>query len=102
MKTMMTIQLRTFDVSIKDHRTGEQRKDSIVLTKAQLQAAQMVGQSSKELIERLYNRRGYGVQDIGSAEKREVCLNLEELARQYAEHQDAKAKWEYLYGGGVD
>jgi len=102
MKTTMTIQLRTFDVRIKDHRTGEQRKDLIVLTKAQLQAAQLVGQSSKELIERLYNRQGYGVQDIGSAKRQEVCLNLEELARQYAEHQDAKAKWEYLYGGGVD
>lgn len=102
MKTTMTIQLRTFDVSIKDHRTGEQRKDLIVLTKAQLQAAQLVGQSSKELIERLYNRQGYGVQDIGRAKKQEVCLDLEEMVRQYSEHQDAKAKWEYLYGGGVD
>ena len=81
-----------------DHPT----EDLIVLTKAQLQAAQLVGQSSKELIERLYNRQGYGVQDIGRAKKQEVCLDLEEMVRQYSEHQDAKAKWEYLYGGGVD
>lgn len=90
MKTTLTIQLRVFDVHIKDHRTEEERKDTIVLTKQQLQAAQLVGQSSKELIERLYNRQGYGVQDIGSAEKQEVRLNLEELAKQHNFHQAAR------------
>lgn len=29
-------------------------------------------------------------------------INLEELVKQYQEHQDAKAKWNYLYGGGAE
>lgn len=82
MKTTLTIQLRAFDVRIKDHRTGEQNKDTIVLTKAQLQAAQMVGQSSNELIERLYNRQGYGVQDIGTPVKKEIMVDLMNLYRE--------------------
>jgi len=61
MKTYQTIQLRAFDVHIRDERTREERKDIVVLTKQQLQAAQIVGQSSRELIYRLCRAQGYGV-----------------------------------------
>ena len=79
MRTYEKIQLRAFDVRIKDNRTGEEREDVIVLSKPQLQAAQVVGQSSKELIYRAYNRAGYAVLDIGKARKAEAALDLEGL-----------------------
>ncbi len=77
MTVYQNIQLRRFTVQIRDNRTGEVRQDAIVLSKQQLQAAQTVGQSSKELIFRLYNREGYTVLDIGRPEKREISLDLE-------------------------
>lgn len=77
MTTHQNIHLRRFTVQIKDERTGETRQDTIVLSKQQLQAAQLCGQSSKELICRYYNREGFTVLDIGKAEKRTIPLDLE-------------------------
>lgn len=79
MKTTLTIQLRIFGVRIRDERTGEVRKDKITFTKQQLQAAQVVGESSTNLIRKAYDRVGYRVLDTIWAEKREVVLDLEEL-----------------------
>ena len=81
MKTTMTIYLRAFTVRIQDRRTGETSEDVIVFDKAQLQAAQIVGQSSKELICRAYNAEGYKVLDIGKADKQEIKLDLYGLYR---------------------
>lgn len=81
MKTELTIQARAFPVTIGDERTKEVRKDVLVLTKEQLQAAQLVGQSSKDLIRRIYNKRGYMVGEIGKPVKQTITLNLEELCR---------------------
>ena len=81
MKTELSIQVRAFPVVVEDQRTGKRTGDSIVLTKEQLQAAQLVGQSSKELIYRLYNRQGFKVLEIGSPAKRESIVNLEELSQ---------------------
>ena len=61
MKTTATMYLRAFTVRIQDQRTGETSEDVIVFDKAQLQAAQVIGQSSKELIFRAYNETGYTV-----------------------------------------
>lgn len=77
MKTTMKITLRALPVKIQDTRTGKTTEDKIVLTKEQLHAADLVGQSSKELITRLYNREGYKVLEIGKAEKQSGELNLE-------------------------
>ena len=79
MKTFYSVHLRAFDVRVKDERTGEVKEDVIVLTKQQLQAAQIVGQSSKELISRTYNREGFTVLDIGKARKVTTTLDLEGL-----------------------
>ena len=79
MRTYYSIQLRRFDVRIQDNRTGEITEDTIVLTKHQLTAAQVVNQSSRELIHRAYNRAGYAVLDIGKATKCEAQLDLEGL-----------------------
>lgn len=56
MKTTMKITLRAFPVKIQDTRTGKTTEDKIILTKEQLHAADLVGQSSKELEERLAER----------------------------------------------
>ena len=79
MMTYQTIHLRRFTVQIRDERTGETRQDAIVLSKEQLQAAQLCGQSSKELIYRRFNRAGFTVLDIGKAEKRTIQLDLESV-----------------------
>lgn len=81
MKTNTTIYVRAFAVKVHDRLTDEITQDTVVLTKEQLQAAQLVGQSSKELIARICGRAGYDVVEIGKAEKREMLLNLEELYR---------------------
>lgn len=76
MKNEITIQARTFPVTVRDQRTGEQREDILSLDKRQLQAAQLVGQSSKELIHRIYNRQGFYVLNIGKPIKREIRVDL--------------------------
>lgn len=81
MKTELSIQVRAFPVVVEDQRNGERAGDTIVLTKEQLQAAQLVGQSSKELIYRIYNRQGFKVLEIGSPAKRGIIVNLGELYR---------------------
>lgn len=79
MKSFYTIHVRAFPVLLRDERTGEEREDTVVLTKQQLQAAQIVGQSSKELIFRICNAQGYRVLDIGKADKQEITLRLDGL-----------------------
>ena len=76
MRNEITIQVRAFPVLIEDARTGERSSDMLVLSKEQLQAAQLVGQSSKELIYRMYNRRGYKVLEIGKPDKHGLALDL--------------------------
>ena len=79
MKTNFTIQTRAFPVQIKDLRTGEEKADLIVLDLATLQMTQEMGESSKELIYRTYNRQGFKVLEIGKAIKRTIVLDLKEL-----------------------
>ena len=80
MKTFENIPIRIFPVRIQDKRSGSEIDDEIVLTKATLLAAQLVGESSKELIHRAYNREGYSVLEIGKARKMTVTVDLEEAA----------------------
>ena len=76
MKNEIAIQVRTFPVTIRDQRTGERKDDLLTLDKRQLQAAQLVGQSSKELIHRIYNRQGFYVLNVGKPIKREIHVDL--------------------------
>ena len=76
MNNQIVISTRTFSVSLRDERTGAVSMDTVVLTKGQLRAAQVVGQSSKELICRIFNREGYRVLDIGKAVKRNIPVDL--------------------------
>ena len=79
MRTVLTIEARRFPVTVKDAVSGEIGSDTVILSKEQLQAAQLVGQSSKELICRLYQRQGFRVLDIGKAEKRPLKVELSSL-----------------------
>lgn len=79
MKTFQAIYLRQFSVRIRDNRTGEKSEDTIVLSKDVLRAAQIVGQSSTELIVRAYSKEGFTVLDVGPARKAEAVLDLEGL-----------------------
>lgn len=86
----ITIETRRFPVTLRDERTGEITQDHIILDKRCLQAAQMVGQSSKELIQRFYNRQGFRVLEIGTPERRSLDLSLEDLW----ELRDGLNRWE--------
>lgn len=81
MKSEMAIYLRRFPVLAFDHRMGAKENITVTVSKEQLRAAQVVGQSSKELIEYLCDRQGYTVLEIGAPDKLAVTLDLEELAR---------------------
>lgn len=74
-----SIQVRRFPVLLRDERTGEERQDAIILTKEHLRAAQLLGQSSTELIHSAYSKEGFKVLKIEAPEKREIRLNLQEL-----------------------
>lgn len=90
MKTTLAIQVRAFPVTLEDKITTDAIQDTIVLTKSQLQAAQLVGQSSKELIQRICSREGFQVLEIGKAERRENSLNLEDLYKLHSVAQVGK------------
>ena len=79
MKTNISIEARRFPVTLRDERTGEIIQSSIILDKQRLQAAQLVGQSSKELIHRFYNHQGFRLLEIGTPERRSLNLSLEDL-----------------------
>lgn len=102
MTNQINLTLRQFPVVAHDHRTGKEEAITVTVTRDQLRAAGVVGQSSKELIERLCEKQGYTVIEIGQPDKHNITLNLEELVKQYEEHQEERAKWNYLYGGGAD
>ena len=80
MQNIINIQARTFPVTIRDQRTGEERPDVITLSKEQLQAAYTVGESNVEVICRIYNRLKFDVLKIGNAAKREVKIDLTALS----------------------
>lgn len=75
----ITIEARRFPVMLRDERTDEITQNRIILDKQRLQAAQLVGQSSKELIQRFYNRQGFRVLEIGTPERRTLTLSLDDL-----------------------
>lgn len=83
MKTDFTLNVRAFPVKVFDHRSNSERVETVVLTKEHLQASQIVGQSSKELIQRLCAREGFSVLGIGTPEKKSISLNLDELFNLY-------------------
>ena len=87
MKNKITITVRNFPVLAHDHRTGREEKITVPVTREQLRASQLVGQSSRELIQRLYIRQGCTVLGIGKPEKRAVSVRLDRLYREDLERE---------------
>ena len=80
MKSVIMMEVRRFPVLVvKQQENQEPYARHIVLTKNQLQAAQVIGQSSKEVISRICKKQGYKVLEIGKAEKRTVTIDLDFL-----------------------
>ena len=82
MKNELVLNLRQFPVVAHDHRTGNEKVVAVNVTKDQLRAAQLVSQSSKELIERLCDRQGYTVMGIGKPFKVAVTVDLDKLVEE--------------------
>lgn len=81
MKTEVKIQMRAYTVTIRDERSGETKADTIVLDKARLQAAHLVGMNDEDLIYRTYNRQGYrALSIVKPPRKMELTVDLEKLA----------------------
>ena len=76
--TTVIIEVRRFPVRLKDG-SGKLVEDTIILTKRQLQAAQLVNESSKEVIRRLYRKQGLVVVDIGKPERQSISVDLNTL-----------------------
>lgn len=98
MKSKITMTMRRFPILAHDHRTGREEAITVTLEKSQLRAAQIVGMSSTELIERLCEKQGYSVIEIGTPDKRTITLDLNALLERYDLEQDEKEKWNYLHG----
>lgn len=76
MKNVIKMEVRRFPLLVVKQDNQEPYARHIVLTKEQLHAAQLVGQSSKELICRICKKQGYEVKEIGKAEKRTVEIDV--------------------------
>lgn len=96
MKNEITLNLRRYPVKVRDDRSGDARDSYITLDKSQFQACQLVGQSSTDLIYRLYNRKGYTVLEIGKPIKLPVTVDLDKLWRRYTDEQEDRAKEAWL------
>lgn len=78
-KNVITVEARRFPLLVVKQDNQEPYTKHIVLTKEQLQASQLIGQSSKELIYRICARQGYAVLDIGKAQKRTLYIDMDAL-----------------------
>ncbi len=98
------LHLRVFPVLAHDHRTGSEEALCVPVTKDELRASQVCGQSSKELVTRLVERQGYSVIEIGVPDKQSVKFDLVKLAEWWENHESARRKEDYLVfhslGGG--
>ena len=100
-KPEITIHLRRFRAALRNQGTGEEVAVFITLDKSKLQAAQTIGESSKELIQRYAARNGYDLlYIIDKPDKLTVTIPLDELWRRATEEQEEQAKYDYLYGVG--
>lgn len=79
MKNKITMEAKRFPVRIVNTDSGEQLNDHIVLSKMQIQASKLVGESLPNLICRLYRRQGFAVVEIGEPEEKRLTIELAEL-----------------------
>lgn len=76
MNMEIKIPVRVYQVTVKDTRTGEVMQDEIVLEKSRIQAGALFDLGDEDIICRIYNRKGYRVQEIGKPHKVELTVDL--------------------------
>ena len=89
MKTTTTIKALAYPVKLKDLRTGEHLKDTIVIPKEWLQICGSDGLNicdDKCMIFQAYNSKGYEVMEIGKRRSVQLTVDLEQL---YLEQEGA-------------
>lgn len=82
MKTTTRIKAMAYPAKLKDHRTGEQLEDTIVIPKEWLQICGSDGLNicdDKHMIFRAYNLKGYEVLEIGKRRSVQLTVDLEQL-----------------------
>lgn len=90
MKTTTTIKALAYPVKLIDLRTGEHFTDTLVLEKSWLTICGKLDIcDDKHLIYRIYNPKGYQVEEIGKRHKINLVVDLEQL---YADHVEDMAK----------
>lgn len=73
------IHLRCYEVTILDMRTNETKTDSIIIDKQALQAAQIIGLSSDNVIKKYYSKKGYRVIKTGVPVKKSVTVDFKSM-----------------------
>ena len=87
MRNQFSLTARRFPVLGHDHRTGDEAAITVILTREQLRAAGVVGQSSTELITRLCEKQGYSVIEIGQPDKVTIIIDLDRLVAEQEERR---------------
>lgn len=78
MKSRITITLRIFPVTVEDPSSGVLKEDHIVIAKSYLQAAELIGVRTDELISRHYNKAGFRVLEIRKPAKKTATIIFNE------------------------
>lgn len=82
MKTTTEVKAYAYPVQIKDQRTGQVSRDTIVIPKEWLRICGSQGLNladDKQMIFRAYNARGYEVLEIGKRTALSLTVDLEQL-----------------------
>ena len=83
MNNTFTLTVRVFPLTIRDGRSGEISESTVILTKEQLRAAQLLGQSSNELLTRMCRRQGYTILRVGKPVKKTLSVDLYTHVKSY-------------------
>ena len=76
MENYISIEARSYPITAQHIETGEVLEDYCTISKEQSRASQLVGQSDREFITRIYARNGLKVLTIGKPQKKTLRVDL--------------------------
>lgn len=79
MENYISIEARSYPITAQHIETGEVLEDYCTISKEQSRASQLVGQSDREFISRMYDRNGLKVMTIGKPQKKTLRVDLTHL-----------------------
>lgn len=79
MENYISIEARSYPITAQHIETGEVLEDYCTISKEQSRASQLVGQSDREFITRMYARNGLKVLTIGKPQKKTLRVDLTHL-----------------------